>query len=127
MSLRVIKGRAQPTMCAPTNQPTNTSMKIINLTPHAVTIGDRTIQPSGTVARVSQRNTPVGDFDGIPLVVGTYGDTVGLPDQQEGVFFIVSALLRVANPNRRDIGSPADLVRNAEGQIVGCLALEVNP
>lgn len=100
---------------------------IINLTPHAVTIGGRTIQPSGTVARVSQKNSPAGDFDGVPLVVGNYGDTVGLPESQDGVFYIVSALLRVANPNRKDLGSPADLVRNAEGQIVGCLVLEVNP
>ena len=100
--------------------------KIINLTPHAVNIGDRTIQPSGQIARVSQVNQPSGDFDGIPLVVGVYGDTVGLPPQQDGTFYIVSALLRVANSQRKDIGSPADLVRNEAGQIIGCRALEVN-
>ena len=102
-------------------------MKIINLTPHAVTIGDRTIEPSGEIARVSQTTTPAGDWDGIPLVVGSYGDTVGLPPQQDGVFYIVSAMLRMANPSRRDLGSPADVIRDAQGQTVGCRSIQINP
>lgn len=101
-------------------------MEIVNLTPHAISIGDRTISPSGTIARVSVSLSPAGDLDGIPLVHGTYGEVTGLPYSQKGVLLIVSALVRCALPNRKDLASPADLVRNDQGQIVGARALEIN-
>ena len=46
-------------------------MKIINLTPHSVTVAGITIKPSGVVARISSETVDAGslDFNGtkIPL------------------------------------------------------------
>jgi hypothetical protein len=101
--------------------------KIINLTPHAVNIGDRVFPASGQLARVDVSLSPVGEHDGIPLVCGTYGDVTGLPPQQGDVIYIVSAMVRAALPHRKDLASPAKLIRNKAGKITGCAALEINP
>lgn len=39
--------------------------------------------------------------------------------------YVVSALVRLALPYRRDLASPGPLVRDADGQPVGCRGLEV--
>lgn len=106
-------------------------MRIVNLTPHTVNIvtadgAPLTVAPSGQVARVSQSLRQVGQWDSIPLVQGTFGEVVGLPPQEDGVLLIVSALVRAALPARVDLASPAELVRDAEGRVIGCRALEVN-
>ena len=105
-------------------------MNVTNLTPHAVRIiragGDLVIPPSGAVARVAVTTTPAGEIAGIPVVTGTYGPVTGLPEATEGAAFLVSALVRTAVPARRDVFSPADLVRDDKGTIVGARALEGN-
>ena len=109
-------------------------MKLINLTPHDVVLyradGTReTIPPSGTVARVTQETTRVGSVAGVPVVTTRPGPVTGLPDFEadDGAGYIVSALVRLALPDRIDLFSPADLVRDAAGNVVGCRALEGNP
>jgi hypothetical protein len=99
---------------------------IINTTPHAINLPDRTIPPSGDIVRVSVKLADAGEFDGIPLVKGTYGEVTGLPPEKEGVMYIVSALVRAALPNRKDLASPAKLVRDDKGNITGCSALEIS-
>jgi hypothetical protein len=101
--------------------------KIINLTPHAVNIGDRVFPASGQLARVDVSLSPIGEHDGIPLVCGSYGEVAGLPPQQNGVIYIVSAMVRGAIPHRKDLASPAKLIRDEAGKIIGCTALEINP
>lgn len=101
-------------------------MKIMNLTPHAVNVGGITLPPSGSIARVSVTLAQAGEFSGIPLVRGTYGEVTGLPDQQDGVLLVVSAMVRAALPERKDLASPAMLVRDDKGNITGCEALEVS-
>ena len=111
-------------------------MKLVNLTPHSVTIttaGGRSLEvpASGQVARVAAEATEAGEIwagrcNPVPLITQTFGEVVGLPAPEEGKFFIVSALVRAACPDRYDIGSPADLVRDDAGRIIGCKALEVN-
>ena len=109
------------------------------MTPHEVTVavngGGRTltIPASGTVARVATQEVDeeameiwVGRGCPITLIVQEFGDVVNLPEPEEGKFFIVSALVRAACPGRYDLGSPARLVRDEQGRIVGCGALEVN-
>ncbi len=99
---------------------------IINLTPHVINIGERTFPASGQLARVAVINSPCGDFDGLPLVSGTYGSVTGLPPQEDGTLLLVSAMVRAALPGRKDLASPSGLVRDAAGVIVGASALEVN-
>lgn len=60
-------------------------MKVINLTPHAVTIlgseGEliMEVQSSGN-ARAKQESSPIGLLDNIPLFETHYGAPIDLPD-----------------------------------------------
>jgi len=99
---------------------------IRNLTPHAVNINNITIHPSGIVARVEKVTNLAGKFEGIPLVKGSYGEVIDLPEEKEGVMLIVSSLVRIAMSGRSDLASPADLVRDVDGRIIGCESLEIN-
>ena len=104
----------------------DTKQRFVNLTPHEVNIGDLDFPASGTVARVVVEHQEIGEHAGVPLLVGSYGEVSNLPEPEEGVLYIVSAAVRTALPERKDLGSPAHLVRDEEGRIVGCLALEIN-
>jgi hypothetical protein len=98
-------------------------MRIVNLTPHTVNLitdaGTRVFQSEG-VARVSSVSTPVGTATGLPLTRVTFGEVVGLPAREFDVLYVVSALVRSACPNRPDLASPGDLVRDDAGNVVGC-------
>src|SRR5690606_27309669 len=83
--------------------------------------------PDGARPRVSTTETPAGaaTVNGVqvPIVqVGT-GDLEGLPDQQPGVWLIVSRMVAEAAPHRRDLVIPHGLVRDDAGRVVGCSAL----
>lgn len=103
----------------------------VNLTPHDITMvfGDNqtlTIPKSGDIARLSSKNIVVDTFGDIQLVKTTFGDTTGLPDKKHNTFFIVSALVRQANADRDDLVSPGDLVRDDNGNVIGCRNLICN-
>lgn len=49
-----------------------------------------------------------------------------VPEPEEGVFYVVSALVRLAAPERTDFLSPGPLVRGADGQPIGCRGLTRN-
>lgn len=97
-------------------------MNIINLTPHAINIINEntatTINPSGTVARVSVQvvatNNPM-------LYTQQYGDVQDLPAPQDDTIYIVSALVLARVPHRTDVYAPltAQAIRNDSGQIIG--------
>ena len=69
----------------------------------------------------------VGDVDGIPVYVTTFGEVVDLPEEEEGRYYIVSALVRAAAPGRQDLLSPGDPVRDGEGRVIGCRSFDRNP
>ena len=128
-------------------------MTVINLTPHDIVIvgpGERTIPPSGVVARVSMQTSGIidvvgrmsdrppfcgieyncescfsqfGGCDGIPVRKQTYGEVTGLPAPKEGTVYIVSTMVRLAVPDRDDVFSPGELVRGDDGQPIGCRGL----
>ena len=102
-------------------------MNVINLTPHDVNIvGDvnRTYPRSGDLVRL---RTIVKDCDplpdGTPTTRTVFLDPQGLPDYQEGTYYIVSQLVKSALPDRTDLLVPADVVRDDSGNIVGCRSL----
>ena len=129
-------------------------MKLINMTPHTINIfrpqdcieqtGGRgytlrdafavpalTIMPSGEVARAAQTAqnlTPV-ECDGLEIPVHrmAYGKPTGLPEPQEGVGLIVSALTaNAAAANGRtvdDLFIVNGTVRNEDGAVIGCTGL----
>ena len=105
-------------------------MKLVNLTPHVVNIvlekgATLTIVPSGVVARCTQSDVNIGsvDIDGIaiPLTETTFGD-VALPAPAPDTLFIVSRLVATA-ANRDDLVVPNGIVRNDDGNIIGCKSL----
>jgi len=106
---------------------TQYGVEFINLTPHDLVIikddGDTvTIASTGEPARVSAKITDVDEIGGITIGQQSFGDVTGLPAPQDGVVYIVSAL--VANAvNRADVLYPADFVRNDKGQVVGARRL----
>ena len=106
-------------------------MKIVNLTPHAVTLHGTagqavTLPPSGQVARLAVAREAMAPVvvDGIELAVSrpTLGAVTGLPDAQDGVLLLVSALVADA-VRRADVVSRGELVRDGAGVIVGARGL----
>lgn len=106
---------------------------IINLTPHVVNVLSASgkllaaFPADGTVARVSVTRVQAGELAGLPVFRSEFGAVVGLPEPTPGVAFVVSALVRLALPGRRDLYSPGELVRDAVGLPVGCRGLEGQP
>lgn len=114
-------------------------MKFINLTPHVLNVVDDTgntilsVAPSGTVARVATQQTVVGNVAGIDVVRTVFGDVDGLPSPQDDVVYIVSTLvLQALKANgiiRDDVvapdTSPASVVRDAGGNIIGVRRFQV--
>lgn len=122
--------------------------RILNMTPHPVILLDgngceynprtrsyslvgeptelRVFEPVGdTPIRCSTSEVQMDPIDGVPTLGITFGEIEGLPEEREGVYMIVSAIVANAgrSQGRRDLLVPAHLVRNADGNIVGCLAL----
>lgn len=62
------------------------------------------------------------DSRGIAVTRAVYGDITGLPEPQEGVIYIVSALVALA-ARREDVLFPGPAIRDAEGRIVACRGL----
>ena len=106
--------------------------KVLNLTPHAVTIhgagGESvTIPPTAPAARLEvtrQTCEPIQAEGGmvIPVSKPTLGAIQDLPDPAPGVIFIVSALVAEA-AKRADVMSPGALIRDPAGVITGCHGL----
>lgn len=102
--------------------------QIKNFTPHPITICNnageviRVIQPEGLV-RLKAVTVPAGEIDGVPLTRTEFGQPEGLPEFREGVFIVVSQLVKTALPSRSDLLVPAEVVRDEKGNIVGCKSL----
>ena len=62
-------------------------------------------------------------IDGIRTSYTVFGEPEGLPDFKDGVFYVVSQLVKSALPNRKDLLVPAEVVRDEKGQIIGCKSL----
>lgn len=107
-----------------------------NLTPHEVCIYklngtkpdlDLVIEGGKEVARVSCEYQKVNKMvEGVAVYRTVFGEVTGLPDYEEGTYLLVSTMVREALPLRRDLVSPGQLLRNEEGQVIGCLGLVGN-
>lgn len=107
-----------------------------NLTPHEVKIFklngvtldlDVVIEAGEEVARVSCEYMKVDKtVEGVNLYRTVFGEVTGLPEYSEGVYLLVSAMVREALPLRSDLVSPGQLLRNDKGEVIGCLGLVGN-
>jgi len=108
-------------------------MNIVNLTPHPLKLmleaGERTVPPSGTLARCVENATKAEPLGDIPLVRKTFGEVEGLPEPAEGTVYVTSALAAQAAwaKGRLDVYCPGDPVRDADGRIIGCRGLCARP
>lgn len=108
---------------------------IINVTPHDVKIVDeagtvvKVYPASGFAIRLASETKQIGTVDGVPLTTTVYGEPVlitpeaeqvALPAQEEGKFFIVSAMVKTALSGRTDLLVPAEQVRDDQGRVIGC-------
>lgn len=106
-------------------------MAVKNLTPHPIHIVDaegtvlKTFQSEGLV-RLKASTVHAGfSVDGVPVTKTQFGEPEGLPLFEQGTFLIVSQLVKSALPDRFDLVVPADVVRDANGNIVGCRSLGI--
>lgn len=105
-------------------------VKILNLTPHPIHIVDaegnqvRTFETSGQV-RLKATTVPSGEIDGVKVTTTQFGEPEGLPEFEEGVYYIVSQLVKSALPLRKDLLVPAEVKRDEKGNIVGCQSLGI--
>lgn len=108
-------------------------MRLVNLTPHAinfVTADNQpimTVEPSGTLARVTAKTVTTGNVwvNGVylPITGTSYGEVEGLPAHEEGVAYIVSSLVAQRCTDRDDVFIPNESVRDENGRIIGCRSL----
>lgn len=111
-----------------------TNQSIVNLTPHDITVisqGKSIVFPKFPVsARVSSKTEILTHFDTsemrVPLTQVVFGELEGLPEPIEGIFFIVSRIVREAAKDRTDLLVPQGLIRDENGQPIGCESLSVN-
>ena len=107
-------------------------VEIVNLTPHDVDIytgrEQITIPRSGMVARVGSSIETVGEINGIQVTRTRWGEVVGIPDKQDGVVYLVSSIVLMSS-DRDDLVAPntsqAFAVRDGNGNMIGCRALQV--
>lgn len=98
---------------------------IKNLTPHSIVVilSDDiryVITPSDTVARCTATTETIGEVNGIPLTKTSYGEVYGLPSPRDNTIYIVSSVVAQALPNRDDLFIPNEIVRDANGKVIGC-------
>lgn len=110
----------------------NTFQWFVNLTPHDINVvkadgSTMSIPKSGNVARCAQSRQDVNVVDGVNISTTKFGDVQDLPEPQDGVWFITSALVRAGVPHRKDVLSPGALVRDDAGNVIGCQGFDVNP
>lgn len=109
-------------------------MKLVNLCPHPVCVkhadGTESIIPQSGLARVAVAYREAGtvplEGHAVPLIQGNYGGVEGLPDPVPDCAYLVSHMVRMALPQRRDLLSPANIVRDDRGNILACRMFESN-
>ena len=104
-------------------------MKIVNLTPHTINYSDgdaSLVLDSAGEARCAVTRQPVASSAPVKLCRTTYGTVTGLPVPVDGTIYVVSLLVRQACPDRQDLCSPGELIRDPSGRVVGCKSFDVN-
>lgn len=107
---------------------------LVNLTPHTINFyNDKneliySVEPSGKVARLKTNTVVMGSYDitngvTIPTMHTVFGKIENLPDCDYETDYIVSTLVALACKNRLDVFFQNDLVRDENGNIIGCRSL----
>ena len=98
----------------------------INMTPHAIKIireGKVILNlESEGVVRLGESRKLLKVINGVPIYQKTYS-TATLPEEKEGVYYVVALPIAQAYPHRYDLLVPDDYVRDEAGRVIGCRGL----
>ena len=98
-------------------------MKILNLTPHPITLVTNTQtlhfsrEPIAARCWESQKSSV---FNGLPIVEVQDTKVLDMPPPVEGVAYLVSRSVFDVLRDRKDILTPKDIIRDKYGKILGC-------
>ena len=107
-------------------------MKILNFTPHAVTIRTpkgETVYPSVGVARATTECRIVGYIDDLPIMEKSFGEVYGLPEKtrKDEIIIVSSLTAQAAKAHKHPLCDRLyivnDTVRDENGRIVACTSL----
>lgn len=103
-------------------------IKLYNCTPHGINIirdgmPDLVFPKGEKVPRLRAITTVRDVMGGIKITGTNFQGVEDMPDEEPGTFFIVSRLVKQAFPNRRDLLVPNEIVRDDDGNIIGCRSL----
>jgi len=109
-------------------------MSIINLTNHALTYkaedGAETVfAPSGSIAKVITKYHRANNDTGFLCFSTSVEDIENLPAVEDGKFYIVSAAVAKAAPERKDLLIPnlgGSAVRDESGALIAIKSFRVN-
>jgi len=101
----------------------NNGVTVLNLTPHVINVAGLAIQPEPVAARLAQKTEKVGMLGEIPITQEVFGVAENLPEQQDDVFYIVSALMAGQLTHRNDLLVPGKALRDETGRIIGSESL----
>ncbi|MFC1710474.1 hypothetical protein ACFL0F_02345 [Patescibacteria group bacterium] len=112
-------------------------MKLINLTPHTLNIFDMSgkqeiivLPASGSIARYTDNEKYISKQKLESVLIPTYRSikpgVLYMPKKKDNVIYVVSTPVRIVLKHRKDIASPGELIRNNEGQPIGCKGLIFN-
>lgn len=103
-------------------------LKVINLTPHKIMAAGNpdALMPSGFVARVNTIMHEVGRLNGTPVLEAAGSSATNIPEPEAGIVYVVPSIVRIYLKERLDLVSPAKLLRDHNGAIIGCAAFERN-
>lgn len=99
-------------------------MKIINLTPYNVQIGDKEFQSTG-IAKVLVKEKLTANINGINFYKIEYNSVENLPHEQKDTIFIVSESVKNALPKRKDLACFYKQTRDNNSGIISCCGLSI--
>jgi hypothetical protein len=106
-------------------------VRLVNLIPHRVNIrvGEVEVElpAADAPARLTGEVEDVGAIRSegldVPVITHRFASIEGLPATQEGVLHVVSQLVLDFVTGRTDLVTPAELIRDDEGNVIACAAL----
>lgn len=79
--------------------------------------------PLPRCSEVTSPDAELTELLGVDVVCKRYGDVQGLPEPQDGTYYIVSARVADACPDRHDLLIPNGMVKSITGAVIGCTSL----
>ncbi len=102
---------------------------IHNKTPHDVVILTedgreiKRLKAGKGAVRLGADVKKVGNIGRVPITKTTFKEAQGLPSYQEGIYYVVSQLVKTSLPQRKDLLVPAQILRDEKKRIIGCMSL----